>query len=544
MGADRKKTSCCNGSIQRGTRLKKLSITPVNLVVLCFFLVEILSGYPALGDVTLPSIFGDNMVLQRGMKIPVWGTADSNELVTVTIDTVTVQKTAGRDGRWMLRLGKMEAGGPYEMTVSGYNSITFTNVMIGEVWVCSGQSNMAMTVASVQGIDEQVAQADFPNIRHFKVDNVSTEQPQFDFPGQKPSWVPCTPDTVGTFSAVAFFFGRELYQKLDVPIGLVHTSWGGSVAEAWTSRKTLESTPELRPIVENLDSLVAAYPEARIQYQKQHAEWQKAMADSVRPLPPMPLPPMGPGMNSYPSGLYNAMLAPMIPYGIAGVIWYQGESNSVRAHQYRTLFPAMITDWRRAWNQGDFPFLFVQIANWETDTIPVEGTWGSWAELREAQLMTLSLPNIGMAVTIDIGDAYNIHPNNKWDVGHRLALNALQKAYGRNIVASGPVYTAMYREGNAVRLRFRHIADGLVSKNDEPLTGFQIAGTDRVFHEAAARIAGTEVVVSSEAVPSPAAVRYGWDDNPSCNLFNTEGLPASPFRTDDWPCITEGKLKP
>ncbi len=258
----------------------------------------------------------------------------------------------------------------------------------------------------------------------------------------------------------------------------------------------------------------------------------------------MPLPPRTPGERDYPSGLFNAMIAPMIPYGISGVIWYQGESNSVRARQYRTLFPAMINDWRRAWKQGNFPFLFVQLANWETDTIPVEGTWGSWPELREAQLMTLSLPNTGMAVTIDIGDSTNIHPNNKWDVGHRLALNALQIAYGRYIVKSGPIFTAMFRDGGRIRLRFRHIANGLVAGNMEPLKGFTAAGIDRVFYKAEARIEGNEVIVSSEEVTQPVAVRYAWDDNPENNLYNSAGLPASPFRTDDWPGITDGKLKP
>lgn len=508
-----------------------------------FLSLIFISGTAALSDVNMPGIFGDNMVLQRGMEAPVWGTAETNEIVTVTIDSLQYQTTAGIDGHWMVRLAAMEAGGPYEMTVSGNNTITFTNVLVGEVWVCSGQSNMAWPIDRVQNIEDDVASADYPDIRMITIDRVSKETPQTEFSGRKPVWIPCSPDTVGKFSAVAFFFGRELHRELKVPVGLIHSSWGGAVAEAWTGIETLRSHPELRPIVDNLDSLIITYPQAKALFEEKAEAWQKAREDSL-PLPPMPLPPRAPGERDYPSGLFNAMIAPMIPYGIAGVIWYQGESNSVRARQYRTLFPAMISDWRRAWKQGDFPFLFVQLANWENDTIPVEGTWGSWPELREAQLMTLSLPNTGMAVTIDIGDSTNIHPNNKWDVGHRLALNALQTAYGRHIVKSGPIFTAMFRDGGSIKLRFRHIASGLVAGNMEPLKGFTTAGVDRVFHKADARIEGNEVIVSSEEAIQPVAVRYAWDDNPECNLYNSAGLPASPFRTDEWPGITDGKLKP
>jgi len=506
-------------------------------------LVLLLIASHALSDVELPGVFGDNMVLQRGIKAPVWGTADPGEKITVSIKERHVRTKAGKDGRWKIRLKKMKAGGPYEMTVTGKNTITFANVMVGDVWVCSGQSNMAFRIASEQNIEDEIASADYPEIRMLTVGLFSRETPQYDFPGKRPVWITCSPETVRNFSAVAFFFGKELHTELGVPIGLLHTSWGGSVAEAWTSHKALNSKKELKPIIENLELVKANYPEDKELYEKKIAEWGKAMTDG-KPLPEMPLPPRGPETRDYPSGLYNAMLFPMIPYGIRGAIWYQGESNSVRAWQYRTLFPTMIKDWRRAWKQGNFTFLFVQLANWETDTIPVNRTWGSWAELREAQLMTLSLPMTGMAVTIDIGNANNIHPNNKWDVGKRLALAALHSTYDRDVVYSGPIYKSMKKDGCTIRLSFKHVANGLSAGNAGQLNGFTIAGKDKIFYQADALIDGDKVVVSSGKVPDPVAVRYAWDDNPECNLYNSVDLPASPFRTDKWPEKTRGRLKP
>ena len=509
-------------------------------------------------DVRLPMVFGDTMVIQRDMPVPVWGDADSGEKVTVILqgfgksdtpdplmrasETRTARTTAGTDGRWMVRLRKLPAGGPYRMTVAGKNTVAFENVAVGEVWVCSGQSNMWWTVELVEGIADVVAAARYPSLRFFSVAMVSREEPQFDFTGAKPKWVECSPETAKKFSAAAFFFGKNLQAEFGIPVGLIHSSWGGSVAEAWTSMGGLRTNPVLRPIVDNLDSLKAVYPRAREEYQKRAADIEKARKEGR--VAPFALSPRGPGERDWPSGLYNAMIAPMIPYAIRGVIWYQGESNSVRAAQYRTLFPAMIRDWRKAWGEGNFPFLFVQIANWNTEVIPVEGTWGSWPELREAQLMTLRLPDTGMAVAIDIGDSTNIHPNNKMEVGRRLALAALHVAYGRDIEWSGPIYRSMKRSGSAIRLRFDHTTGGLTTLGGRPLTGFEIAGSNRVFRSAEARIEGREVVVSNPALTDPVAVRYGWDDNPYCTLANSAGLPASPFRTDRWPGVTEGKVRP
>ncbi|MFC1509314.1 sialate O-acetylesterase, partial [Candidatus Omnitrophota bacterium] len=313
--------------------------------------------------------------------------------------------------------------------------------------------------------------------------------------------------------------------------------------EAWMSKESLESDPELQPIIEYWDAIEKVWPEKMKQYQETIADWEKAQKEGTW-VPEKPLSPRSPKDGASYSKLYNAMIAPMIPYGIRGVIWYQGESSTVRAHQHRTQFPAMIRGWRDAWNQGDFPFLFVQLPGWETETWPIHGRALTWPEMRESQLMTLSVPNTGMAVTIDIGDGFNAHPNNKWDIGHRLALAALKKAYNRDIVYSGPMYESMKKTGASIRLRFSHTADGLTTGKSGKLKGFAIAGKNRVFIDAKARIDGDEVIVSSGEVPNPEAVRYGWDDNPECTLYNSAGLPASPFRTDDWPGTTDGLLVP
>jgi sialate O-acetylesterase len=522
-------------------------------LIILIFLVSGLSR----AEVQVPAIFGDRMVLQREMSIPVWGKAAAGEKVTVVLAADGIPAgskakkpvsrrataTAKADGRWMVRLDKLSAGGSYTMTITGKNTLTFKDVLIGEVWVCSGQSNMWWRVEALKGVEKEIAAAKFPTLRYCTTALVSAPEPQFDFPGTKPQWMECSPETVKQFSAVAYYFGKEIHQELKVPVGLVHTSWGGSIAEAWTRREALQADPILRPIVDNLEKLKADYPQAKKEYTAQAAEVSKAQKEGR--IVPFVLPPRGPGERDWPAGLWNAMIAPMVPYAIKGVIWYQGESNSVRAWQYRTLFPTMIKDWRKAWGQGDFPFCFVQLANWRTNTIPVEGTWGSWPELREAQFMTLStVKNTAMAVTVDIGDSTNIHPNNKWDVGHRLALGALRTAYGRKIAGSGPLYKSMKKKGNTIRLEFEYAGEYLKTSDNGPLTGFIIAGEDREFFPAETKIDGQSVVVWSGRVEKPASVRYGWDDNPSCNLCNSLGLPASPFRTDKWPGVTDGIVRP
>jgi sialate O-acetylesterase len=498
---------------------------------------------PVVADVKLPAVIGDNMVVQRDTKVPIWGTAEPGEKVTVILGEQTASAasaTADAAGRWKVQLGPVPAGGPFEMTVAGKNTITLKNILVGEVWAASGQSNMEWSVQASANPKQEIAEAKYPKIRLFTVQKAVASEPKSDCVGK---WVECSPETVPGFSAVAYFFGRHLHKTLEVPVGLINTSWGGTVAEAWTSRPALEASADFKPIVDRRDQTFSGYPKAKEQYEKQLAEWkaavEKAKSEGKEPpkQPPAPRDPLSdPNLAS---NLYNGMVSPLVPYAIRGAIWYQGESNAGRAYQYRKLFPAMIQDWRKAWG-NDFPFLFVQLANFNPgQPEPAESTGESdWAELREAQLLTLSLPNSGMAVIIDIGDAKDIHPKNKQDVGRRLALNALHMSYGKDVVYSGPSFDKMQTEGSTVRLKFKHVGGGLVAQGGGPLKGFAVAGADKKFHVAEARIEGDTVVLHSDQVEKPAGVRYAWANNPAGNLFNNEGLPASPFRTDDWPGVT------
>ncbi|MFA6472937.1 MAG: sialate O-acetylesterase [Candidatus Latescibacterota bacterium] len=504
-----------------------------------FLLLCALSAFcsAAFAEVLLPAVFSENMVLQRDMKIPVWGTATPGESITVSFAGKEVKTSADKNSRWEVKLEKYPAGGPYEMTVSGTNTIKFRNVMVGEVWVCSGQSNMWWPIEREKGIEPDIAGADFPDIRLFTV-----WTPEHDAYGQKSEWVPCNPKTVLPFSAVGFFFGRKLSSELHVPIGLIHTSMGGSVPEAWMTKKTLAKDPEFRPILAYWDSINMAFPAKKALYDKNPATQGKQNAWGTI-APGTPEPPLGPGHRRYymhyPENLWHSQLASLIPYGIRGVVWYQGESSAPRACQYRRLFPAMIREWRQAWKQGDFPFIYAQLAKYKTGSAasPVP-------ELREAQLKALSAPATGMAVIIDLGDSTSVHANNKWDVGNRLAFSALHVAYGKDIPWSGPLYKSMKKAGNKIRISFRYADDGFLSPGGEKLSGFTIAGKDSIFHPAEAAIVGSEVEVSSALVPDPVSVRYAWESFPFCNLYSKAGLAASPFRTDSWPEITKGRVIP
>jgi len=516
----------------------RLSATMVSVV---FGVLLLVSTGAVFAEVRLPAIIGDNMVLQRGKKVPIWGWAQPGEEVMVGVSWTSMRWaiTANEEGKWIFKMNPPKTSGPHEMSISGKNLIKIKNIMVGEVWVCSGQSNMQWTVRNSANAEEEIAAAKHPNIRLFTVTRKIAHTPQTDCEG---SWSECSPETIPNFSAVAYYFGRELHKELNVPIGLIHTSWGGTPSEAWTRREVLESLSEAKPILERYDDVVARYPQIKQEYERKVEEWkeaaEKAKAEGKK-APGRPRLPYGPEHPHSPAGLYNAMIAPLIPYGIQGAIWYQGESNASRAYQYRKIFPAMIMNWRKDWGQGDFSFLFVQLANFrEVKPEPVES---DWAELREAQLMTLDLPNTGMAVIIDIGEADDIHPKNKQDVGKRLALWALAKDYGKNIVYSGPLFKRMNVEDGKAILSFDHVGGGLVVRDGGELKGFAIAGADRKFVWADAKIEGDKVVVSSDEVSEPVAVRYAWADNPVCNLYNAEGLPASPFRTDSWPGVTAGK---
>ncbi len=485
-------------------------------------------GSAAFADVKLPAVFSDNMVLQKGEKIPVFGWADSGEAVTVKAGAQSAQATAGADGKWKVTLDttKVDSARPFEVTVAGKNNIAIKNVLVGEVWVASGQSNMEMSVNGVKNAADENKAADFPAVRMFTVKKATSDTALKDVTG---TWVVAEPGKIGGFSAVGYFFARELNQTLKVPVGVIHTSWGGTVAEAWTSPEALKADADFEPILDRYTKAKEGYPAAKARYEEAVKAWEAGGKKGNAPRGPG-----GPNNPNNPSVLYNAMVSPLIPYGIRGAIWYQGESNAGRAYQYRKLFPAMITDWRKQWAQGDFPFYFVQLANFQAKTDQPGDS--AWAELREAQTMTLKLQNTGQAVIIDIGDDKDIHPKNKQDVGKRLAQWALKKDYGRDVEDSGPLFDSIQVEGDAVRVNFTH-ASGLTAKGDK-LTSFAVAGEDKKFVWADAKIEGNSVVVKSPAVAKPVAVRYGWANNPDANLYNGAGLPASPFRSDEWPGIT------
>jgi sialate O-acetylesterase len=518
------------------------SSTLVTKTVLFLFACLCLASPWARAEVKLPSLFSENMVLQAGAIDPVWGTAAPQERVTGTLDSQQASATADASGRWKVEIGPLQPGGPFEMTVAGKNTIVIHNVLVGQVWICSGQSNMQFSVAPQRGrwetgVDQYkkvVASADYPMVRMFTVEQTVAGKPQANVAGK---WEMAGPETVGRFSAVGYFFGLNLLKALHEPIGLIHSSWGGTPAESWTTLPTLESNSAFADILERWRKEEQAYPDEIADYNKGLHDWEQATRKAEaegKAMPPAPKLPRDPRSNPWrPASLYDAMIAPLIPYRIEGVFWYQGESNADRAIQYRKLFPAMIQDWRDNWGEGDFPFLFVQLASYQVVHPPA-----NWPLLREAQLMTLSLPKTAMVVTTDIGSASMVHPRNKQEVGRRLALAARAVAYHQKVIYSGPIYSSMDIEGGKIRLRFTHLGGGLVDRRlfgtPGNLVGFTIAGADHKFVGASARIEGDTVVVESHLVDHPVAVRYGWRDYPICNLYNQAGLPASPFRTDDW----------
>ncbi len=632
--------------------------------------------------ITLPKTFTDNMVLQQKTNAPIWGKANPDKTVTVITswDKKTYTTTADKNGSWQVDVTTPEAGGPYNISFSDGKKLVLNDILIGEVWICSGQSNMEMPLAGwgmVNDYKNEIAGADYPQIRLLHIEQATSNLPLDELKATKEGWKICSLETVANFSSVAYFFGRHLYKNLNIPIGLINTSWGGTIAEAWTSGQSLEEMPYFKEAVNDIREI--SEEEAQKLYEQKFNKWKEdiiandkgyengipvwtnsdlndhAWSDMTLPglweeksledfdgivwfrktidipehwakkelelklamiddndityfngvkigetdgynqsrIYKIPGKLVQPGkavitvrvtdtgggggihgeaadmsvtlsagkgntislagtwkyqasidLKKYdqapqsvfgnpnrPTVLYNAMIHPIVPYSIKGAIWYQGESNADRAYQYRELFPLMIRDWRKQWNQI-FPFYFVQLANYMKRSDKPEES--KWAELREAQLQTLQLENTGMAVTIDIGDADDIHPKNKQDVGLRLALNALGETYGKEITYSGPVFKSYRIEEDKIRISFNHTGKGLKSKDSPILKGFAIAGPDHIFHWADAIIDGNSIVVSSPKVSFPVAVRYAWANNPECNLYNGEGLPASPFRTDDW----------
>lgn len=565
--------------------MKRKSLTTLAvLVLLCNV---------AWATVKLPAIFGDNMVLQRNIKVPVWGWADAGEQVQIQFMGGTFKTVTGNDGKWSLKLGAYKAGGPYEMTVKGSsNQLTYKNILMGDVWLVTGQSNMELGIQSEEHAADAIPKATDTQIHFFSVPMTKQLQPTNDIgnvPADSPNgkWLVCSPAVLGDpklawhgFSAIGYYFAQQVRQSTGVPMGMVATYKGGTPAQAWISEDGLQKAPAFDKYVARHQALVNAYQETKASYPQRLATYQDSLkawnaevgnayalilkqwdADvkqakannqnppvRSRPAKPAPRAPGEPdGGFGAPTNLFNSMIYPLVPYGIKGVIWYQGESNGDRladAIEYKELFPRLITDWRNKWGQGNFPFLYVQLPNYRAPAVtPSEGNW-PW--VREAQLKTLALPFTGMPVITDVGDADNIHPTNKLDPGIRLALVARHLVYGEKVVYSGPVYKSMKVEGNKIIISFDQINKGLVAGRPpapgtmttmdiKVLKGFGIAGDDGKFVWANAEIEGNNIIVSSDQITNPVAVRYNWADNPPGNLYNRDGLPAGPFRTDSWP---------
>ena len=488
-----------------------------------------LFGFETRADVRLPNLFSENMVLQQDMRVAIWGWAGDGEVVTVSFRDQKV-KTTARNGKWMVRLNKLKAGGPDTLTIEGSNRITIPNVFVGEVWICSGQSNMEFPLSSSFEAKDDIAAATNTMIHFLHVPKTRLFQPTNNIGDV---WHQCSPETAAKISAVGYYYIREIQKDRNVPVGLIESDWGGSPAEVWMSEAALESNPHFKSDI--LDTYPAAqkqYDDAVTAYLREKDAAEKA-GQQFKKRPPF--------VPWRPTELYDGMIAPLIPYGVKGVIWYQGESNAGRAQQYRSLLPAMIQNWRQDWNEGHLPFIAVQLAPFMA--IKDQPSESAWAELREAQLQTTKeLPNVGIAVITDVGDPTNIHPVKKKPVGERLAIAARAIAYGEKIESSGPIFKSVKSRGNELIVSFDHADSGLEARDGE-LKGFAICGPDHKFVWAKARFdaSGKKVIVSSPEVSHPVAVRYGWADCPVVNLWNKAGLPASPFRSDDFPMITAKK---
>ncbi len=635
-------------------------------VIFIFLLISVLAN----ANIRMPLIFSDGMVLQRDKQIPIWGFADANESVEIHFNKQVKKTTADKNGKWTVNLSAEKAGGPFELTIIGKNKITIKNVLVGEVWICSGQSNMEFQVFKTMNGEKEMADANYPTIRHFGVAQDLSGTPKDDLKQGK--WEEANKKNVGNFTAVGYYFARKLYAELKIPIGIINTSWGGTNVETWTSREAFENSPDFKAMIAgvptlNVDSISKLYAR-KMKERVEKIQGNPVSSDNEDSFKELSFndnswgelntpslwenQPLGdldgvvwmrktitltaedlknkavlslakiddedityvngieigrntqydlkrvysvPGNvlkegknviavrivdnsggggiygeaqdlkltigsksipldgiwkfrvivvktalspNSYPSLLYNAMVNPLVPYGIQGVLWYQGEANVWRAAEYKKSFPLMITDWRTKFKQGNFPFYFVQLSTF--DEFGGNSEKGSrWAELREAQSETLKVPNTGMAVTTDIGNAKDIHPTNKQDIGLRLAAIAMNNIYGKKQVHSGPTYKSQEIKGNQIVLTFDNIGSGLSTPNNVELKGFEIAGADKVFHSAKAIMKDNKVIVSSDQVQNPVAVHYGWaDDDTAINLFNKEKFPASPFRTDNWEMLT------
>lgn len=501
------------------------------IFVVCFFILFLSFTF---SSIKLPAIISDNMVIQQNSEVKLWGWASPGENIEVKTGKLILKTKADEKGNWVVKFKSSSEDGPYKIVFKGEeNEIEVKNVLYGDVYLASGQSNMQFRMSTEKFAKEEIQKANYPEIRFFLVQRKPSPEPLSEVNGR---WIVCSPQTVRNFSAVAYYFAKNLHKELKIPVGIIESDWGGTIVEAWMSKEALKKAgvyEELKTMWEKI--LKEWSPEKERKYKEAIRKWYQERRKAInegKKIPPRPKTVRGPLYQNRPSNLYNGMIAPLTNYRIKGAIWYQGESNTGHPLQYKTLFPEMIKDWREKWGY-QFPFLFVQLPNFmKEQTLPVERS--GWALLRESQLYTLkNVPDTGMAITIDLGEANNIHPKNKRDVGYRLSLIALAKIYGKKIEYSGPIYKGMKIEGNKISVFFDHTDGGLVVKG-EKLKGFAIAGKDREFKWAEGKIEKNSVILWNNEIENPVAVRYDWANNPAGNLYNKAGLPASPFRSDNW----------
>lgn len=516
-------------------RIQNLIISSMNsfkksLIIILFFFS---SAFIAKAIVKPNSLFSTNGVLQQGVEVPVWGTAAVGEKVTVEFAGQKIE-TVSTDGKWLIKLKPLKASTtPQTMLITGTNKVSITNILIGEVWLFSGQSNMAFPLRAIRPLNgypevDKVLEdaANYPLVRQFSIKLIKSTAIPAKIDDVNGKWNVCNPTTAKDFSAVAYFFGRDLFKKLQVPIGLINSSYGGTAIENWISKETLESFPELNSIMVNYEKALKQFPAKLKDYETSANQQYKIdstlAAQQNVAIPKKPTPPMSPAERGGPTGLYNTMISPLVPYAFKGCVWYQGEANGSRGVQYRTLLPALINNWRTQWGMGDFPFVIIQIPGWKAHQ----------PELREAQLLTWkSIKNTAMTVITDCDDTLDVHPGNKQPVGERVLLQANALAYGDKAEFSGPVYESMKIMGDKVILSFTHTGSGLMVKGKE-LQDFVIAGDDKKFVPAKAEIKGKQVIVYAPGITNPKAVRMGWRLSPQVNLYNKEGLCAPAFRTD------------
>jgi sialate O-acetylesterase len=470
----------------------------------------------ATADVRLPGLISDHMVLQRDAPVRIFGKAQPDEAVSVTFRGQTAETVTDTLGRWEVWLKPLAPGPAAEMTIRGANTITLTDVLVGDVWIGSGQSNMQWAVRQSANAEAESAAATFPGIRLFYVPRKTSAVPVEDVEAR---WVVCSPETVKEFSAVLYYFGRQMHQDLKAPVGLIHSSWGGTPIASWISGPSLVGNPRLEPFLSFWEHAITLYPANMSRYELALKKWEASGSTGPRPAGV----PLGPGHPHEPTGLYNAMIAPLVKYTIKGALWYQGETEAGRAqgHVYGEALMTLVRDWRRAFRQGDFPFYWVQLANYGN-----AAKNGHWMRVQEGQVQATALRNTGVAVINDIGNPTDIHPTNKQDVGRRLALLAQDRG-------ASPLYRQFTREGSSIRIWFEPAGSTLKTRDGGAVRGFQIAGPDGQYVAATARIEGTTVVVSSPDLGNPQSVRYAWDYNPDANLTNAEGLPVPLFRTHE-----------